>query len=302
MIVYKNLNINKKFRKSVVAIGNFDGLHLGHQRVLRQARLKAKKNNLKFGVVTFEPVPVMFFNKKIKNHRINNLDQKIYGLKKLKLDFLLIIKFNKKFSNLKPITFIKKILVKNLNSKYIFVSKNFRFCKKREGNIYTLKQNEGFFSYKTIITKPLKKNNKILSSTIIRRKISLGKIKKANFFLGRNWCVEGKVIKGRKRGRKIGFPTCNIKLNDYILPRLGVYSILAETEKFRRKGIANIGYRPTFDGKSLLLEVNIFGIKTNLYKKKLKVNFIKFIRGEKKFKNINQLKTQIKKDIKRVKD
>ena len=110
MIVKRNLKIQKKFKKSVIAIGNFDGIHLGHQRVLKQARLKAKKNNLKFGVVTFEPVPVMFFNKQIKNHRINNLNQKILGLKKLKLDFLLIIKFNKKFSSQNPLAFIKKIL------------------------------------------------------------------------------------------------------------------------------------------------------------------------------------------------
>ena len=148
MIVYKNLKIHKKFKKSVIAIGNFDGIHLGHQRVLKQARLKAKKNNLKFGVVTFEPVPVMFFNKQIKNHRINNLNQKILGLKKLKLDFLLIIKFNKKFSNQNPLEFINKILFKSLKCKYIFVSKNFRFGKKRKGNIETLKQNENVYSFK----------------------------------------------------------------------------------------------------------------------------------------------------------
>ena len=120
-------------------------------------------------------------------------------------------------------------------------------------------------------------------------------------FLGRNWSVLGRVIKGKKRGRKIGFPTCNIKLNDYILPRLGVYSVNVKTKSFNRKGIANIGYRPTFNGKSLLLEVNIFGIKANLYKKVIEVDFVKYIRGEKKFKNISELKMQIKKDIKKAK-
>ena len=124
----------------------------------------------------------------------------------------------------------------------------------------------------------------------------------ANKNLGRNWCVEGKVIKGKKRGRKIGFPTCNIKLGEYIVPKLGVYSIIAENSNFRKKGIANIGYRPTFSGKSLLLEVNIFGIKKNLYNKNLKISFIKFIRKEKKFGNLKQLKIQIKKDIKIAKN
>jgi len=300
MIIYKNSN--KKLTRTVVAIGNFDGLHLGHQKVLKQARDKAKKYKLKFGVITFEPVPVMFFNKNIINHRINNLQQKIFALKKLKLDFLKIIKFNKKFSKLNPEQFIERIICKNINSKFVFVSKNFRFGKNRAGSIKTLIKYEKYFYYKTIITKPLKKNSQVLSSSIVRSKISSGEIDKANNFLGRKWCVSGRVVKGKKRGRKIGFPTCNIKLQDYVLPKLGVYSVKVKVNKFTRKGIANIGYRPTFNGKSLLLEVNIFGIKENLYKKVIEVNFIKFIRGEKKFKNINELKKQIKKDIKKAKN
>jgi len=302
MIIYKNSNIDRKFKRGVIAIGNFDGLHFGHQKVIRQSRQKAKRHKLKFGVVTFEPVPVMFFNKNIKNHRINSLKQKILDLKKLKLDFLRIIKFNKKFSKLSPQQFIKNIIYKDLNPKFIFVSRNFRFGKNRGGNVKTLKKNEKYFFYKTIITKPLKKNKRVLSSSIIRANISAGRVAKVRNFLGRNWRVSGRVIKGRKRGRKIGFPTCNIKLDDYVLPKLGVYSVKVKTKKFNRKGIANIGYRPTFNGKSLLLEVNIFGIKKNLYKKVIEVDFIKFIRGEKKFKSINELKMQIKKDIKKAKN
>ncbi len=299
MIIYKNSK--KKLKRTVVAIGNFDGLHLGHQKVLKQARDRAKKYKLKFGVVTFEPVPVMFFNKNIRNHRINNFKQKLLALKKLKLDFLKIVQFNKKFSKLSPYKFIENIIYKNLNSKFIFVSKNFRFGKNRKGSIRTLIKHEKDFAYKTVITKPLKKNNKVLSSSIIRLKISSGKINEANNFLGRRWRVSGKVIKGKKRGRKIGFPTCNIKLQDYVLPKLGVYSVKVKTNRFNKKGVANIGYRPTFNGKSLLLEVNVFGIKENLYKKVIEVNFIKFIRGEKKFRNINELKEQIRKDIKKAK-
>tara|TARA_Y100001970_G_C14213051_1_gene848023 strand:+ start:239 stop:1147 length:909 start_codon:yes stop_codon:yes gene_type:complete len=302
MITYKKNKINKRFKRSVVAIGNFDGLHLGHKKVLNQARKKAKETKCKFGVVTFEPLPVMFFNKKIKNHRINNIKQKTDQLKKLKVDFLNIIKFNRKFSNLSPDKFIENILYKNLNCKFIFVSKNFKFGKKRKGDIHKLKEKEKVFSYKTIITKPLKKTNKILSSTFIRSEISKGKVNVAKKLLGREWSVEGKVIKGEQRGRKIGFPTCNLKLNDYILPKLGVYSVSVLINKSKKKGIANIGYRPTFRGKSLILEVNIFGLNKNLYKKTIVVNFIKFIRSEKKFKNIRELKIQIKKDIKKTKN
>ena len=301
MKIYKNLNNIKKLGRSVVAIGNFDGIHLGHQKVLKEGCLKAKKNKMLFGVITFEPVPVMFFNKEIQNHRINNLEQKIVGLKNLKIDYLIIIKFNKKFSNLNYKQFIKKIIFKKLNSKFIFISKDFRFGKNREGNVTSLKFNEKLFSYKTCIANPLKKKNKVLSSSIIRQEITKGNILKVNKFLGRHWSVEGKIEKGEQRGRKIGFPTCNIKLNDYALPKLGVYSVKVNVNKLSRKGIANVGYRPTFNGKTLLLEVHIFGLKANLYNKRIKVSFIKFIRAEKKFKSINQLKIQIKKDIDKVK-
>ena len=302
MIVYKGLNIKKNYKKSVIAIGNFDGLHKGHKKVLFEAKNKAKKNKSKFGVVTFEPVPVMFFNKKLINHRINNLDQKILSLKKFGLDFVIIVNFNKKFSNLSPNDFIKKILYEKLRCRYIFVSKNFRFGKNRKGNIQTLKINEKNFFYKTIISSPFKKNNITISSTLIRRYLAKGNLKKVNSFLGRNWCIEGRVILGKKRGRKIGFPTCNIDIKNYIAPKLGVYSVMVETKKFKRKGIANIGFRPTFNGNKLLLEVNIFGIKANLYNKLIKVSFLKFIRGEKKFKSIDHLKKQIKKDLKKVRN
>jgi riboflavin kinase/FMN adenylyltransferase len=151
MVIYKNLNIKKNHKNSVVAIGNFDGLHLGHQKVLNQARLRAKKENLKFGVITFEPIPNMFFNESIKHHRINSVEQKIYYLNKLRLDFLIIINFNKSFSNISADAFIRKILAKKLKSKYIFVSQNFRFGKKRLGNTDTLK----FFEKKNIHIKQL---------------------------------------------------------------------------------------------------------------------------------------------------
>jgi len=297
MIVYKNLNIKKKHQNSVIAIGNFDGLHIGHQKVLREAKQKAKNKKKNFGLITFEPVPTMFFNKNIKNHKINSLNQKIYFLKKNKLDFLIIVNFNKTFSNLSAEDFIKKILFKKLKSKYVFVSRNFRFGKKRAGDIKTLIKFEKKYLYKTIVTVPQEKKRKIVSSSLIRKTINKGRIEEAGKLLGRLWCLEGRVIKGAQRGRKIGFPTCNIKLNSYIQPKLGVYSVWVQINNLKKRGIANIGYRPTFNGKSLLLEVNIFGIKRNLYKKILKISFIKFIRAEKKFKNINQLKAQIKKDI-----
>ena len=182
------------------------------------------------------------------------------------------------------------------------MSKNFKFGFKRQGNIQTLKKYEKRFNYKNIITNPYKKNEKLISSTYIREKIRAGKIEEINKLLNRNWCIEGKVIKGKKRGREIGFPTCNMNLSDYVIPKLGVYSVKVNSQNLNKEGIANIGYRPTFKGQILLLETNIFGINKNLYNKVISVSFKKFIRPEKKFKNFEYLKKQIKLDIKQAKN
>ena len=301
MKIYSNPNLDKKHCNGVIAIGNFDGLHLGHQKVIKEAKLKAKEKKIPLGVMTFEPVPVMFFNKKIKNHRINSFEQKKTQLKKFKLDFLIIIKFNKKFSSQSAEDFISKIIFKKTKCRYLFVSKNFKFGFKRQGNINTLKKFEKKYNFKNIITKPYKKNNKTISSTFLRKKIRSGKIIEVNKLLNRNWSIIGKVIKGQRRGHKIGFPTCNLKLNDYVVPKLGVYAVKVRSKNFYKNGIANIGYRPTFNGKNLLLETNIFGINKNLYNKVISINFKKFIRAEKKFRNLKHLKKQIKFDIKQVK-
>jgi len=243
----------------------------------------------------------MFFNKEIKNHRINSLEQKITQLKKFKLDFLILIKFNKKFSSQSAEKFIKKVIFEKTKCKYLFVSKNFKFGFKRQGNIKTLKKFEKKYKFTNIVTNPFKKNNKIISSTFIRNKIRTGNILEVNELLNRNWSIIGKVIKGERRGRKIGFPTCNLKLNDYVIPRLGVYAVKVKSNNFSKNGIANVGYRPTFKGQNLLLETNIFGINKNLYNKVISINFKKFIRPEKKFRNLTYLKKQIKLDIKQAK-
>ena len=297
---YNNFKVSKKHKNSIILIGNFDGLHLGHQKLFDLAKKYKKKFKLKIGVITFEPMPKMYFNRSLKNFRISNLSQKVKNLEKLKIDFLIIKKFNKKFSKIKSKTFIQKTLHANLKAKYIFVSNNFRFGNKREGNVNQLKNNEEKYNYKTINPKPLVLKNKTISSTFIRKLLSKGKIENANKLLGRNWNIQSKVEKGRQRGKKIGFPTCNMNIKDYVIAKTGVYAvkIYQKNKNFFLKGIANLGYRPTFKQKKLLLEVHIFNYYGNLYNKHLTIEFISFIRKEKKFKNINQLKKQINLDIK----
>ena len=298
--LYKNFSISKNHKNSILLIGNFDGLHIGHQKLFNSAKKYKKKYKMKIGVLTFDPMPKMFFNKKLKNFKISNLNQKINCLKKYKIDFVVIKKFDKKFSKVKYINFINDFLVKKLRPKYIFVSNNFRFGNKREGDVNKLKFYEKKYNYKIINPKPLKKENKIISSTLIRKLISNGRINFVNKYLNRNWSIDGKVKGGRKMGRKIGFPTCNIELNDYVIARPGVYAvkILLKKNKKMLRGIANLGYRPTFNQKKILLEVHIFNFSRNLYNKHLTIEFIDFIRKEKKFKNINQLKKQINLDLK----
>ena len=296
---YTNFNIQKIHKGSIILIGNFDGVHLGHQKLFQLAQSYKKKYNLKIGVVNFDPMPKMFFNKKLKNFRLSNIDQKIKLLSNLKVDFVITKKFDKKFSKTKALNFINQILNKKLNSKFIFVSNNFRFGNKREGNVKLLINYEKLFNYKVVKPEPLIRSRKIVSSSLIRNLLEKGFLGKANNLLNRNWTIQGIVEKGRQLGKKIGFPTCNIDIQDYVLARPGVYAVkvLRKNSKKYLKGIANLGYRPTFNQKKLLLEVHLFNFSGNLYNKLLSVEFLKFIRKEKKFKNVNQLKAQIKKDL-----
>ncbi len=297
--IYKNFQIKNNHKNSIILIGNFDGLHLGHQKLFKLANKFKKKYSSNIGVLTFEPMPKMFFNRKLNNFRISNQKQKIDLLKKYNVDFVIINKFNKKFSKMKSINFIKNILSYKLGARFIFVSNNFRFGNKREGNVRQLIKLESLYNYKIIKPKPLFKGNKIISSTLIRKLLQDGKLDKANKFLDREWSIIGKVIKGRQIGKKIGFPTANIDIKDYIVAKPGVYAVKVKNQNKSKfvKGIANLGYRPTFNQKKILLEVHLFNFDKNLYNKYLTVNFVKFIRKEKKFKNIGQLRKQIKTDL-----
>ena len=299
--IYKNFNLSKKDKGAIILIGNFDGLHKGHQKLFNKAKGFKKKFKLKIGVITFDPIPKMFF-KQLNNYRLSNFDQKIQLLKKNYVDFIVNQKFNIRFSKISCHDFIKKILFNKIKPKYIFVSDNFRFGHKRAGDIKLLKSLEKDYNYKIINPSPLKSKKFVISSTLIRKNLEKGNLKKVKKFLGRNWCIEGRVEKGRQLGKKIGFPTCNIDIKNYKIPKIGVYAVKVSFKNKRKlKGIANIGYRPTFNQKKLVLEVNIFNFSGNLYNKNLSIEFIEFIRGEKKFNGILNLKKQIKIDCKKAK-
>ena len=284
--LYKNFNVKDKHRGSIILIGNFDGLHLGHQKLFTLAKNYKKKYSLQVGVLTFEPMPKMYFNKNIKNFRLSNQNQKINILNKLNVDFVITKKFNKEFSKTKSIDFIKNILKKKLRAKFIFVSNNFRFGNKREGDVKQLIKYENSSGYKIIKPKPLLIKRKIVSSSLIRNYLQIGKLNEANKLLNRNWSIEGKVQKGKQLGKKIGFPTANLDIKDYILACPGVYAVKVKNtynSKFI-KGIANLGYRPTFNEKKILLEVHLFNFSGNLYNKVLTVEFLDLLEKKKNLK------------------
>ena len=294
MKIFNDFKISKKFKKSSLAVGNFDGVHKGHQKVFKYA--KSKKS--KFGILTFSPLPVMFFNKKIKNYRLASEDEKFRLLKKFGVDFVVNIKFNKIFSKITAENFIKKIIYKKINPKNVFVSNNFKFGNKRKGDVKLLKKFENKYDYRLFKINPYKHKKKVVSSTRIRKLLQSGNIDLANKLLSRTWLVDGRVVKGKKIGRKLGYRTCNIKIKNYVLPKSGIYAVRVMTDNTKiYQGVAYLGSRPTFSGKKIFLEINIFGIKKNLYKKKLRVYFVKFIRIDKKFKSSSELVKQMNKDV-----
>ncbi len=300
---YNNFNIKKNHKNSIILIGNFDGLHSGHQKLFSFASKYKKKYRINIGVFTFEPMPKMFFNKDLKNFRISNKKQKISLLRRFGVDFIVIKKFDRSFSKTKSINFIKDILSKKLKAKFIFVSNNFRFGNKREGNVKQLLENQKIYNYTIVKPQPLKLRKKVISSSLIRKFLQNGKLEKANRLLKRNWSIIGKVQKGRQLGKKFGFPTANIDINDYVIAKPGVYAVKVKIQNNNKyiKGIANLGYRPTFKQNKILLEVHLFNFCGNLYNKYLTVDFMKFIRKEKKFKNIDELKKQVKIDLLKAK-
>ena len=299
MKIFNSINIPKNYKISALAIGNFDGIHRGHQKVFGETRKFAKRKKIKFGVLTFTPLPIMFFYKKNKNFRLTSEDQKIKLFKKHQVDFVINIKFNKNFSIISAEDFIKKIIYKKMNPQLLSVSNNFRFGRKRKGDVNLLKKFSNKYAYRLLNITPLKYSGKMVSSTRIRKCLKNGDINLANKLLSRTWFIDGQVKKGKKIGRKLGYRTCNVKIKNYILPKIGIYAVKISVgdKKNIYGGVAYLGSRPTFRGKEIFLETNIFGIKKSLYKKKLRVYFLKFLRGDRKFKNPTQLIRQMNKDV-----
>jgi riboflavin kinase/FMN adenylyltransferase len=285
---------------SILAIGNFDGIHLGHQRILELLKAKAKNHSLPSLVLTFSPHPDKILGRKTVK-MIQTLDQRVEEIRKFGIEAVLIVPFDQKFSSLSGQDFIQNIVVNILKAKVVIVGENFRFGKNREGDISLLRQSASRFNFEVYSIPPVVKDGLVVSSSLIRNFLQDGNVEKANDLLGRLYEVEGKVIKGKSRGKALGFPTANIQTENEIIPP-GVFISTARINSKSFPSLTNVGNRPTFHQKETIIECYIINLNKNLYGEKIRVNFIKKIRSEVKFKTPDDLSQQIKKDLEEAKN
>ncbi|MGM0417448.1 MAG: bifunctional riboflavin kinase/FAD synthetase [Thermodesulfobacteriota bacterium] len=294
--------IKKPLENRIVTIGNFDGVHKGHQELMRLAVEKGKKTGFKTIAVTFDPHPIKFIKPEKHPPIITLREQKTELIKKTGIDEVLTIEFSKDFANLTAIEFIEDILVKKLGTKAVVVGNDYMFGKNRKGNIDLLKEYGKKYGFEVIIPEWITLGTKRISSTLIREAVENGDLESARTMLGRDYQIRGTVVHGRNRGNKIGFPTANLDLIDELCPKMGVYAVIPEIDGQKYHGVANIGYSPTFDDHKFTVEVHFLDFTEDLYAKQIKVNFIERLRGEKKFSGIEELSEQIAKDVEKAKN
>ena len=303
IIKRNNFEDIKKYNYSI-AVGNFDGIHKGHKHLLELLIKYKVLYNSKIAVLSFVPHPVKVINPKKWKKNIVKFRTKYEKLKLLGIDALLLISFSKKFSQITAEDFILKFLIKKLNVKNIIVGDDFRFGYMREGNINLLKQYETEESFRVIaLKKKADLKNNIYSSSLIKGLIEKGNIRKANNILGYNWEVQGKVIRGKALGRKLGFPTANLKYLYQISPQSGIYAcwVHIQGEKNLRMSAVSTGTRPHYNGKEEILEVYVLNYSGNLYQKRIKVIFVEKIRNEERFSSDKDLINRMKKDCEEIK-
>jgi riboflavin kinase/FMN adenylyltransferase len=298
----KVLNNNISFNKNeyiVATIGYFDGIHFGHKKILTSIVKNAKSNKGLSMVITFWPHPRIVLGKNKKIELLSTMKEKENILKSIGIDLLYVIKFTKEFAKITAKDFTINFLSKKLKIDKLVIGYNHNFGNNREGNYNYLKNNKNLYQFKIQEISKQQINKEIeISSSLIRENLIEGNIKKASKMLGYNYFLKGKVIKGDGIGSKINYPTANINIENSkkLIPGDGVYAIIIEIKKIKYLGMLNVGYRPTVNGKDKRFEVHIFDFNSNIYNKKIKIEFIEKIRSEKKFKNLAELKNQLKKD------
>ena len=287
---------------TVVTVGTFDGLHLGHKTILDALKNKAKQLNYKSVVFTFWPHPRFVLGKIDGLELLSTIDEKAKILEKYGIDYLVSVKFTKEFASQTSYEFVKNILVGKLNVKHLVLGYDHHFGKNREGRFDKLADCANEFGFTIEQVSALTSGEENISSTKIRNALKQGDIAKANKYLGYNYSITGKVVSGEAIGRKIGFPTANIKWESYkLIPANGVYAVKVHYKNVTYNAMVNVGRKPTVSNNEKTgIEVNIFDFNNNIYDKKITIEFIERIRDEQKFENIDKLKAQLKLDKKRA--
>ncbi|KJV69474.1 bifunctional riboflavin kinase/FAD synthetase [Candidatus Neoehrlichia procyonis] len=288
----------------VLAFGNFDGVHLGHGAVFSKIKDISHKQSISSAVITFIPHTEVFLRNKT-NFLLSNFEQKVKLITQHEVDYLYVVEFNKDFSQILPEDFITKILVDGCKMKHIVVGHDCVFGYKGMGSIGLLHAYSQIYGYDVTEINPLTKNGILCSSSSIRKCLHSGDIELANQLLGRAYQINGRIFRGLGRGKTLGFPTINVRIEDFLVPKFGVYAARIKINDYSDKwfnGVVNIGIRPTFcDIECPILEMYIFDFCSNIYEKEVSIELLGFIRSEKKFDTVNQLVDQIKCDIEKVK-
>lgn len=303
MILITDLkNIQKKFDKSILTLGNFDGLHLGHQELVRMIIHRAREVGAVSMVVTFRPHPLKILAPEKCPPLISIYEEKIRLFERLGIDVLVKIPFTLEFSSMSPEDFVRDILCNTLGAKEIFVGYNYRFGRGREGDIQKLRTLGEKYGFTVREIEQIAVDGEVISSTKIRTLLRHGDVEHAAKLLGRTYAITGIVVRGDGRGKGLGFPTANIAPKHAIIPADGVYAVRLVVRERVYDGIANIGMRPTFNKKILAIEVHVFNFSEDIYGEDISLCFIRKIREEKKFKGSEALVTQIKSDIETAKE
>lgn len=294
-IFHSHLEFACKNKASSVTIGTFDGLHIGHKKILHQLLDNAKKNNLNAVVFTLFPHPRLVLQKDTSLKLINTIDERVALLKDFGIDCLVIEPFSKEFSRLSALEFVRDVLVNNLNTKQLVVGYDHQFGRNREGNFEQLLDYSTLYNYNIAQIPQQDIDNVAVSSTKIRKALNEGDISTANAYLGYDFMLTGTVVKGKGLGKTLDFPTINLHISESykLTPKTGVYIVYTFINKQKVFGIMNIGMRPTLNGTSQTIETFLLDYKGNLYNKHLKIHLLKRLRDEQKFANLEQLKQQI---------
>ncbi len=300
MKIYRDLDKLPSFQNAVLTIGSFDGVHIGHQQIIKQINDLAKSIGGQSVLITFHPHPRFVISKENHNLKLlNTLAEKAALLEQYDVDVLVVVPFSKEFASQSPDEYIQSFLVAHFQPKIIAIGYDHKFGKNRAGNISYLRKFEDQYQFKVVEISKQEVADIAVSSTKVRKALEKGAVRRAEELLGHSFGITGKVVKGLQLGTKIGFPTANIKIEDEhkLIPPEGIYAVRVSHQNCSYQGMLYIGNRPTIDQDlAQTIEVNIFDFNQDIYNQELTIDFIEYLRGDEKFGTLDELKFQLQKD------